>query len=86
MDVFNVGQLRRSKARAEQQLGGEKVDHSADYFSASNEKGQAIREQLASESLESLISWLKKEGNVGIMGELNFITSLYSHRVLCSSS
>jgi 6-phosphofructo-2-kinase/fructose-2,6-biphosphatase 2 len=69
VDVFNVGQLRRSKARAEQQQGGEKVDHSADYFSASNEKGQAIREQLASESLESLISWLKKEGNVGIMGE-----------------
>lgn len=69
VDVFNVGQLRRSKARAEQQQGGEKVDHSADYFSATNEKGQAVREQLASESLESLISWLKKEGNVGIMGK-----------------
>jgi len=27
------------------------------------------REKLAEESLESLITWLKKNGNVGIMGQ-----------------
>lgn len=67
MDVFNVGQLRRSKARAEAE-GGQKATHTADYFSHSNEKAKGLREKLAEESLESLISWLKKEGNVGIMG------------------
>jgi hypothetical protein len=49
--------------------GREKADHSALYFSHSNAAGQLAREQLAQESLESLIRWLKKEGNVGIMGE-----------------
>lgn len=49
--------------------GGEKTDHSADYFSANNADAKASREQLAEESLESLIAWLKKEGNVGIMGK-----------------
>ncbi|WWC72004.1 uncharacterized protein I206_105963 [Kwoniella pini CBS 10737] len=71
VDVFNVGQLRRSKARAAMQTGGGKVDHSATYFSHSNAEASRIREQLANESLESLISWLKKEGNVGIMDATN---------------
>lgn len=35
-----------------------------------------MREKLAEESLESLISWLKKEGNVGIMGEFAPIKSV----------
>ena len=69
VDVFNVGQLRRSKARAEVESGGEKATHTADYFSHSNAKAKSLREKLAEESLESLISWLKKEGNVGIMGK-----------------
>lgn len=51
--------------------GGQKTDHSADYFSANNADAKASREQLAEESLESLIEWLKKEGNVGIMGKLS---------------
>lgn len=49
--------------------GRDKADHSATYFSHSNEAGNLAREKLAEESLESLISWLKAEGNVGIMGE-----------------
>lgn len=68
VDVFNVGQLRRSKARQEAGDGGPKAAHTADYFSHSNAKAKGLREKLAEESLESLISWLKKEGNVGIMG------------------
>lgn len=49
--------------------GGEKADHSANFFSDSNPDAKLARERLAEESLESLIDWLKKEGNVGIMGE-----------------
>ncbi|WVR07686.1 hypothetical protein IAU60_004728 [Kwoniella sp. DSM 27419] len=71
VDVFNVGQLRRSKARSALQEGKGKVDHSATYFSHSNAEATKLREQLAEESLESLISWLKKEGNVGIMDATN---------------
>jgi hypothetical protein len=48
--------------------GRDKADHSATYFSHSNAAGNLAREKLAEESLESLISWLKAEGNVGIMG------------------
>ena len=47
------------------------MDHSAEYFSHSNAQGNEAREKLAQESLESLISWLKNEGNVGIMGGLS---------------
>jgi hypothetical protein len=43
-------------------------DHSHQYFSSSNPEATALREQLASESLESLITWLKDGGNVGIHG------------------
>lgn len=74
VDVFNVGQLRRRKARDQQEAGKQKTDHSADYFSASNEKASALREELATETLESLIRWVKAEGNVGIMGERYFRT------------
>lgn len=71
VQVFNVGQLRRSKARSALQAGQGKVDHSATYFSHSDAEATKKREELAEESLESLISWLKKEGNVGIMDATN---------------
>ncbi|KAJ9097448.1 hypothetical protein QFC20_006189 [Naganishia adeliensis] len=71
VEVFNVGQLRRRKARDQQQAGEEKTDHSAAYFSSTNEKASALREKLATETLESLISWVKAEGNVGIMDATN---------------
>jgi 6-phosphofructo-2-kinase/fructose-2,6-biphosphatase 2 len=74
VEVFNVGQLRRRKARDQQQAGEEKTDHSAAYFSSTNEKASALREELATETLESLISWVKAEGNVGIMGEYRACT------------
>lgn len=68
VQVFNVGQLRRSKARTLKETEGKKADHSAQFFSDSNPDAKASREMLAEESLEALISWLKAEGNVGIMG------------------
>ena len=45
------------------------MDHSASYFNHSDPDAKAVRESLAEESLESLIKWLKREGNVGILGE-----------------
>lgn len=54
---------------AERHSGKPKEDHSASYFSHSDQKASQVREKLAEESLEALIAWLKKEGNVGIMGE-----------------
>lgn len=69
MDVFNVGQLRRSKARDLKAREGKNADHSADFFSDTNSDAKASRERLAEESLESLIDWLQTtDGNVGILG------------------
>ncbi|KAB5596451.1 6-phosphofructo-2-kinase [Ceratobasidium theobromae] len=66
VEVFNVGQLRRSKARAKKEKSGIVEDHTASYFSHSDDKASQLREALAEECLESLISWLKKGGNVAI--------------------
>lgn len=72
VEVFNVGQLRRSRARDLAQKGGTKQDHSASYFSHSNQQASALREQLANDSLEMLITWLKTEGgNVAIHDATN---------------
>jgi len=73
VDVFNVGQLRRSKARDMVAREGKKADHSANFFSATNDEAKASREKLAQESLESLIHWLRTtDGNVGILGTCQY--------------
>ncbi|QRW00703.1 6-phosphofructo-2-kinase/fructose-2,6-bisphosphatase [Ceratobasidium sp. AG-Ba] len=71
VEVFNVGQLRRSKARAKKEKSGIAEDHTASYFSHSDSKASQLREALAEECLESLISWLKKGGNVAIHDATN---------------
>ncbi|KAG7553572.1 hypothetical protein FFLO_03004 [Filobasidium floriforme] len=71
VEVFNVGQLRRRKARDQVQAGEGPQDHSHTYFSSTNAEATALREQLATESLESLITWLKQGGNVGIHDATN---------------
>ncbi|GAA96654.1 uncharacterized protein L969DRAFT_97010 [Mixia osmundae IAM 14324] len=69
--VFNVGQLRRQKAQAWTQMYGNKQDHSATFFDNKNEEANKQREELAAECLESLITWLKDGGNVGIHDATN---------------
>jgi 6-phosphofructo-2-kinase/fructose-2,6-biphosphatase 2 len=54
---------------------GVKEDHSASYFSHSNEEATRLREQLSADSLEMLISWLKEGGNVGIHGTRHALTT-----------
>jgi 6-phosphofructo-2-kinase/fructose-2,6-biphosphatase 2 len=43
-------------------------DHTASYFSHNNTEATRLRDQLASDSLEMLIKWLRDGGNVGIHG------------------
>ncbi len=87
--VFNVGQLRRSRARQKAQQyvspfnillratnrhplpvhrSGKREDHTSSYFSHGNVEATKLRDQLANDSLEMLIQWLKEGGNVGIHG------------------
>ncbi len=47
---------------------GVKEDHTASYFSHNNAEATRLRDQLAADSLEMLIRWLKDGGNVGIHG------------------
>ncbi|KAH9946407.1 bifunctional 6-phosphofructo-2-kinase/fructose-2,6-bisphosphate 2-phosphatase [Epithele typhae] len=70
-NVFNVGQLRRSRARQKAQQSGKREDHTASYFSHDNSEATRIREELANDSLEMLIKWLKDGGNVGIHDATN---------------
>ncbi|KAJ8072229.1 Fructose-2,6-bisphosphatase [Marasmius tenuissimus] len=69
--VFNVGQLRRSKARQKAQKLGIKEDHTASFFSHDNKEATQNRDSLAEESLSMLIQWLKDGGNVGIHDATN---------------
>ncbi|KAL0065270.1 Fructose-2,6-bisphosphatase [Marasmius tenuissimus] len=71
LQVFNVGQLRRSKARQKAQKLGIKEDHTASFFSHDNKEATQNRDSLAEESLSMLIQWLKDGGNVGIHDATN---------------
>ncbi|KAF8633230.1 hypothetical protein AX15_001462 [Amanita polypyramis BW_CC] len=69
--VFNVGQLRRTRAKQKAQQSGIKENHTASYFSHDNTAANESRERLANDSLEMLIQWLKEGGNVGIHDATN---------------
>ncbi|KAI0282603.1 bifunctional phosphatase [Russula aff. rugulosa BPL654] len=69
--VFNVGQLRRSRAKQKKEQSGVKEDHTASYFSHNNAEATRLRERLAADALEMLIQWLREGGNVGIHDATN---------------
>ncbi|CAK5268833.1 unnamed protein product [Mycena citricolor] len=77
--VFNVGQLRRTRARQKAQQSGITEDHSSSFFSHDNEEANLSRDRLAEDSLEMLIKWLKDGGNVGIHGH-DYATNSSRHR------
>lgn len=52
---------------------GKREDHTAPYFSHANVEATRLRDQLAEDSLEMLIQWLKEGGNVAIHGRFQFI-------------
>lgn len=70
-----MGQLRRKKYKNQAEDSGTKQDQSATYFDATNKDAQHDREKLASECLETLISWLKAGGNVGIHGQSSLLAT-----------
>ena len=68
--VFNVGQLRRARAR---EVFGQtnSSTHTASFFDSLNVEAKKKRDVLAHECLEQLIAWLKTGGNVGIHDATN---------------
>ena len=68
--VFNVGQLRRARAR---EVFGQTSSstHTASFFDSLNLEAKKKRDVLAHECLEQLIAWLKTGGNVGIHDATN---------------
>ncbi|KAG0294791.1 hypothetical protein BGZ98_001636 [Dissophora globulifera] len=61
--VFNVGNRRRIASKGDNMNG---TSHSHAFFDPKNSAAKTIRDELALESLEELIAWLKKGGRVGI--------------------
>ena len=73
-----MGQLRRSKYKKQAEVSGIKGDQSANFFDSNNKAAQREREHMASECLETLISWLKAGGNVGIHGKSSLLSGAKS--------
>ncbi|KAL1925299.1 uncharacterized protein VTP21DRAFT_182 [Calcarisporiella thermophila] len=69
--VFNVGNRRREKAASDEKCTGKSVDHSHNFFDPSNAEAKHLRDQLAMDTLEELIAWLKSGGRVGILDATN---------------
>lgn len=63
--VFNVGNRRRIASKGDNRNG---TSHSHAFFDPKNTAAKEIRDELALESLEELIAWLKQGGRVGIHG------------------
>ncbi|KAF9100874.1 hypothetical protein BGX29_006201, partial [Mortierella sp. GBA35] len=61
--VFNVGNRRRIASKGDNRNG---TSHSHVFFDPKNKAAKEIRDELALESLEELIAWLKQGGRVGI--------------------
>ena len=75
--MFNVGNRRRIVAKTEEQATGQACDHSSQFFDPNNIEAKQFREQLALDSLEEIILWLKEGGKVGIHDATN---STYERR------
>ncbi|CAO3668877.1 unnamed protein product [Umbelopsis vinacea] len=69
--IFNVGNRRRISAERSEKSSGKAQDQSASFFDPNNIGGKALRDELALETLEELIDWLKKGGRVAIHDATN---------------
>jgi len=69
--IFNVGNRRRICAERVEKTSGKTQDQSAAFFDPNNASGRAMRDELALETLEELIDWLKKGGRVAIHDATN---------------
>ncbi|CAO3695677.1 unnamed protein product [Umbelopsis ramanniana] len=69
--IFNVGNRRRISAERSEKSSGKAQDQSATFFDPNNSNGKALRDELALETLEELIDWLKEGGRVAIHDATN---------------
>ncbi|ORX90534.1 bifunctional 6-phosphofructo-2-kinase/fructose-2,6-bisphosphate 2-phosphatase [Basidiobolus meristosporus CBS 931.73] len=69
--VFNVGNRRRTCAAETQVKTGCVQNHTSDFFNPNNEDARSLRDQLAMDTLEEVISWLNDGGKVGILDATN---------------
>ncbi|KAI8579418.1 hypothetical protein K450DRAFT_242065 [Umbelopsis ramanniana AG] len=69
--IFNVGNRRRISAERSEKSSGKAQDQSATFFDPNNSDGKALRDELALETLEELIDWLKHGGRVAIHDATN---------------
>ncbi|RGB42001.1 6-phosphofructo-2-kinase-domain-containing protein [Rhizophagus diaphanus] len=68
--IFNVGNLRRNTAQLIKNGTAPNI-HSHSFFDPNNEYAKNVRDQLAMDSLDELIYWLKMGGRVGIHDATN---------------
>lgn len=66
-----MGNRRRISAERSEKSSGKAQDQSASFFDPNNTDGKALRDELALETLEELIDWLKKGGRVAIHDATN---------------
>ncbi|KAF9427632.1 hypothetical protein BGZ94_004514 [Podila epigama] len=66
--VFNVGNRRRIASKGDNKNG---TSHSHAFFDPNNKAAKDVRDELALDSLEELIAWLKQGGRVGIHDATN---------------
>ncbi|CAB5137659.1 unnamed protein product [Rhizophagus irregularis] len=64
--IFNVGNLRRNTAQLIKN-GTAPNNHSHSFFDPNNEYAKNVRDQLAMDSLDELIYWLKTGGRLEFM-------------------
>lgn len=69
--IFNVGNKRRVAALHYEQTNVPGTKHDANFFDPANAQHSSERDLLAQETLQELISWLKRGGNVGIHDATN---------------
>ncbi|KAL7750029.1 6-phosphofructo-2-kinase [Sorochytrium milnesiophthora] len=69
--VFNVGNRRRVTASEEAKRDHKAVDHSSQFFDPTNKDAADLRDKLALETLEELITWLNNGGKVAFHDATN---------------
>ena len=64
--VFNIGNCRRKRLGAQ---------HDADFFDPENVQGMQLRKEMATETMDDMLSFLKSSGEVAIYDGTNSTAS-----------
>ncbi|RKP07080.1 6-phosphofructo-2-kinase-domain-containing protein, partial [Thamnocephalis sphaerospora] len=69
--IFNVGNKRRNVIVEKAAAGQPTQEHDSHFFDPTNEDAKQLRDQLAMDCLEELLTWLKAGGKIGIHDATN---------------